>query len=56
MHHLASLRLKDPAHDVDRGVVPVEQARGGDEADRMRRLVHGDPPSLDDVLGMVDLF
>jgi hypothetical protein len=34
---LGTLRLQDAAHDVDRGVVPVEQARGGDEPDR----VHG---------------
>ena len=30
---LAALALEDPPHDVDRRVVAVEQARGGDEAD-----------------------
>ena len=30
--HLAALRLEDPPHDVDGGVVPVEQAGRGDEA------------------------
>ena len=34
--HLAALRLEDPPHDVDGGVVPVEQARRGDEAHRVR--------------------
>ena len=29
-----ALRLDQPAHDVDRGVVAVEQAGGGDEAQR----------------------
>ena len=33
VHHLGPRGLEDPAHDVDRGVVPVEQARRGDEAD-----------------------
>ena len=32
-------RLQDAAHDVDRRVVAVEQARRGDEADLVRRLV-----------------
>ena len=40
---LAPLRLKDAAHDVDRGVVTVEQARGGDETDRVPGLAHGSP-------------
>jgi hypothetical protein len=31
--HLAALGLQDPPHDVDRGVMAVEQAGGGDEAD-----------------------
>ncbi len=31
--HLDALRLEDPPHDVDGGVVPVEQAGGSDEAD-----------------------
>ena len=35
--HLGTLRLQDAAHDVDRRVVPVEQARRGDEPDG----VHG---------------
>ena len=34
VHHLDALRLDQPAHDVDRGVVAVEQAGGGDEAQR----------------------
>ena len=44
--HLGALRLQDPPHDVDRRVVAVEQARGGDEADRVGgdvQLGHGDP-------------
>jgi hypothetical protein len=32
--HFRALRLDQPAHDVDRGVVAVEQAGGGDEAQR----------------------
>ena len=36
---LGALRLQDAAHDVDRGVVPVEQRRSGDEPDGMRRGV-----------------
>src|SRR5437867_221831 len=44
--HLAAGRLEDPAHDVDRRVVAVEQARRGDEAHLMgglgdRRLFGG---------------
>jgi hypothetical protein len=35
--HLASAALQDPAHDVDRRVVAVEEARRGHEA----HLVHG---------------
>ncbi len=31
--HLGALRLQDAAHDVDRGVVAVEERGGGDEAD-----------------------
>ena len=51
--HLSPLGLQDPPHDVDRGVVPVEQRGRGDEAHRMRRNVqvgagagsgHGNPP------------
>ena len=32
---LGALALQDPPHDVDRGVVAVEQAGGGDEPDRV---------------------
>ena len=32
--HLRALRLDQAAHDVDRGVVAIEQAGGGDEAQR----------------------
>ncbi len=39
MDHLAARRLQDAPHDVDRRVVAVEQARRGDEADLVRRLV-----------------
>ncbi len=37
--HLAALRLQDAPHDRDSGVVPVEQAGGGDEADGAGRHV-----------------
>ena len=40
---LGALRLDQPAHDVDRGVVAVEQARGGDETQRARRQGPIDP-------------
>ena len=30
--HLGAHALEDASHDVDRGVMAVEQARGGDEA------------------------
>ena len=36
---LGALALEDPPHDVDRGVVPVEQAGGGDEPHRVDRSV-----------------
>ncbi len=36
MDHLGALRLDQAAHDVDRRVVAVEQARRGDEAQRRR--------------------
>jgi hypothetical protein len=36
--HLDALALDQPPHDVDRRVVAVEQARGGDEAQRRRLL------------------
>ncbi len=39
MDHLAAGRLQDPAHDVDRRVVPVEQRGRRDEADLVDRLV-----------------
>ena len=38
--HLGALRLEQPAHDVDRGVVAVEQRRGGHHAHAVR-LAHG---------------
>jgi hypothetical protein len=43
VHHLGPLRLQHPAHDVDGGVVAVEQARRRHEADRVRGHVqrHG---------------
>jgi hypothetical protein len=37
---LGALGLDQPAHDVDRGVVAVEQAGGGDESQR-RGVVAG---------------
>ena len=37
--HLGALALQDAAHDVDRGVMAVEQAGGGDETHRVLRLV-----------------
>ena len=37
--HFAAARLQDAPHDVDRGVVAVEQARGRDEADLVRGTV-----------------
>ena len=33
VHHLGAVALEQAAHDVDRGVVAVEEARGGDESD-----------------------
>jgi hypothetical protein len=38
---LGALTLQDPPHDVDRGVVPVEQARRGDESNRVGGQVQG---------------
>ena len=35
VHDFRALALQDPPHDVDRGVVAVEQARSGDEPDRV---------------------
>ena len=35
VHDLGALALQDPADDVDRCVVAVEEARSGDDADRM---------------------
>ena len=53
--HLRARGLQDAAHDVDGGIVAVEQARGRDEADLVLRLVdqlarvrqvrHGGQPS-----------
>ena len=37
--HLGARGLQDAAHDVDRRVVAVEQARRRDEADLVLRLV-----------------
>ena len=34
MHHLDAMGLDQPPHDVDRGVVAVEQRSRGDEAQR----------------------
>ncbi len=47
VHDLAALALEDPPHDVDRGVVAVEQARRRHQADVVLRLVevaHGVVP------------
>jgi len=35
VHHLGALRLQDAPHDVDRGVMPVEQRGGRHEPYRM---------------------
>jgi hypothetical protein len=32
MHDLGALRLDQPTHDIDRGVMAVKQARGPDES------------------------
>ena len=40
--HLGAGRLQDAAHDVDRGIVAVEQRGGGDEAHLVLRLVGTD--------------
>jgi hypothetical protein len=40
--HLGAGRLQDAPHDVDRGVVAVEQRGGGDEAHLVLRLVGAD--------------
>ena len=39
MDHLRPRRLEQPPHDVDRRVVPVEEARGGDEAEGKSGLI-----------------
>ncbi len=39
MDHLGALRLQDPAHDVDRRVVAVEQRRRGQHPHRIARYV-----------------
>ena len=39
VHDLGPLGLQEPTHDVDGGVVPVEQAGGGHEAHRVDRPV-----------------
>lgn len=38
--HLRTLGLKDAPHDVDRGVMPVEEAGSGDKADGMLSARH----------------
>jgi hypothetical protein len=38
MNDLCALRLDQPAHDVDRGIVPVEQRGGSNESQRSRSL------------------
>ena len=46
--HLGALRLDQPAHDVDRRVVAVEERCGGDEAQRRpRRISTSGSPLLD---------
>ena len=50
---LGALRLEDAPHDVDRGVVAVEEAGRGDDAHRVRGdvqllLDHGRTPSIPD--------
>ncbi|GAA3314846.1 hypothetical protein GCM10020219_029900 [Nonomuraea dietziae] len=40
MDHLRPLYLQDSPHDVDRGVMAVEQRCGGHESDGMDRCVH----------------
>ncbi len=42
---LGALGLQDAPHDVDGGVVPVEQAGGGDEADGVDRTVQDRRPA-----------
>ena len=39
MDHLDAATLQDPAHDIDRGIVAVEQAGGRHKADRVFRCV-----------------
>src|ERR1700759_2270870 len=42
MNDLRSLGLQDPAHDIDGGIMPVEQCCGRDQADLMYRgVAHG---------------
>ena len=43
VHDFGALRLQDAAHDVDRGVVPVEQRRRRDEPHRVHRDVQLPP-------------
>ena len=42
MDHLRAAGLEDAPHDVDRGIVPVEQRGGGDQADFLLGLVADD--------------
>ena len=39
MNHLGALRLDQPAHYVDGGIVPIEQGRGCDDAGKMLGLL-----------------
>ena len=41
VHDLGALALQQPAHHVDRRVVPVEEAGRGHEPDRVHRRVQG---------------
>jgi hypothetical protein len=41
VNHLGALGLEDPPHDVDGGVVPVEERRRGHRSDSVRSLRAG---------------
>jgi hypothetical protein len=49
--HLRAHALQDAAHDVDRRIVAVEQARRGDEAHLVRRSVVGEREELGGQVG-----
>jgi hypothetical protein len=55
MDDLGAGRLQDAAHDVDRGVVTVEQRRGGHDANVMTRFVRHDPRIRPGVPVIIDL-